>query len=251
MPPGGGNRWTRFGRVRMAGKKAWYKLTRGNLRDVVLVLAFLSALFFKVKGPNLVIGYLLLGVGSFLHFVTKGILIRNVVLSNTGVYRVVRHPYYLANYLVDSSFCVVSGNLYLPLLYPFLFFWAYGPTLRKEDEFLSSQHPDAFSKHAAQTPQVFPDPASRSGWKRFFEGFSGSRISLKEISRLSRFWSLGLFLVLVHEVRIERLSGALDLIRPRRNDYDEFVLLLIAVVLYALSYSLTRHARESRLCYNV
>jgi protein-S-isoprenylcysteine O-methyltransferase Ste14 len=52
----------------------------------------------------------------------------------------VRHPYYLANYLIDTAFCLLSGNSYLLLAYPFLFFWSYGPTFRKEETALKGRH---------------------------------------------------------------------------------------------------------------
>ena len=65
-------------------------------------------------------------------------MIRNRVLCTQGAYAVVRHPYYLANYLIDIGFCLASGNVYLVLAYPFLFFWAYGPTLRSEESLLAS-----------------------------------------------------------------------------------------------------------------
>ena len=107
-------------------------LNRSRLRDLVLLLCFVSALIYKFNTFNVVAGFFLLAVGSFLHMVTKGILIRNVVLSNKGIYGMVRHPYYLANYLVDTSFCILSSNLYLLLVYPFLFFWAYGPPYGKK-----------------------------------------------------------------------------------------------------------------------
>jgi protein-S-isoprenylcysteine O-methyltransferase Ste14 len=66
-------------------------------------------------------GFAVLAVGSLLHFVVKGVLIRNSVLCKDGIYSVVRHPYYLANYIIDSSFCLITGNMYLVFMYPFLF----------------------------------------------------------------------------------------------------------------------------------
>ena len=52
----------------------------------------------------------------------------------------VRHPYYLSNFAIDYSFCVLSGNPYLLLIYPFLFFWSYQPTMSEEEHFLHSIH---------------------------------------------------------------------------------------------------------------
>ena len=77
-------------------------LNRGNLRDVIIVLAII----FSLAGPapdfiDYLISWGVLAIGCFLHFLVKGQLIRNVVLCTEGAYAVVRHPYYLANFLID------------------------------------------------------------------------------------------------------------------------------------------------------
>jgi protein-S-isoprenylcysteine O-methyltransferase Ste14 len=74
--------------------KGQHLLNRGNLRDVIIVLA----IAFSLAGPEPeLISYLVpLGVltaGCFLHFIVKGQLIRNVVLCTEGTYAIVRHPY--------------------------------------------------------------------------------------------------------------------------------------------------------------
>jgi protein-S-isoprenylcysteine O-methyltransferase Ste14 len=68
-------------------------LNRGNLRDVIIVLAII----FSLAGPEPdFIGYLVpwgvLTASCFLHFIVKGQLIRNVVLCTEGTYAIVRHP---------------------------------------------------------------------------------------------------------------------------------------------------------------
>jgi protein-S-isoprenylcysteine O-methyltransferase Ste14 len=75
--------------------KGQHLLNHSNLRDVIIVLAIISSL----AGPEPdLIGYLVpLGVltaGCLLHFIVKGQLIHNVVLSREGTYAIVRHPYY-------------------------------------------------------------------------------------------------------------------------------------------------------------
>lgn len=215
-------------------------LNRSRLRDLVLLLCFVSALIYRFNTFNVIAGFFLLATGSFLHMVAKGILIRNVVLSNKGIYGIVRHPYYLANYLVDISFCILSSNLYLLLVYPFLFFWAYGPTLRKEEEYLATQHGDSFINYGFETPQILPDGASLKKWRNIFEGFSLKRISIKEYSRVARFLSVGFAIVLVHELKDEGLEGLKHLLLPTKHDYDEFVFLMIVIVLFVFSVILMR-----------
>jgi protein-S-isoprenylcysteine O-methyltransferase Ste14 len=211
-------------------------LTRSVVRDLVLILCCLSALFCRIAPLEIAIGIILLALGCLLHVVTKGILVRNVVLSDKGIYRFVRHPYYLSNYLIDSAFCMLSGNQYLLLIYPFLFFWAYGPTLRKEEIYLSSQHGAAFSRHTMEVPQLFPERTSLTHWRTLLEGFSIKRITWKECGRIARLVSLSLIIILIHKIRIYGLSGLLwDILRPTRLDYGEFLIATSAVLLYSIS----------------
>jgi len=219
-------------------------LTRSNLRDLIILCCLISSTLYGRNVASTVIGFSLLAVGCFLHVVAKGILIRNVVLCNRGLYAIVRHPYYLANYLIDCSFCVLSGNPYLLVAYPFLFFWSYGPTLRKEEKFLASKHGDSFLNDSFNIPQVFPDKASLRGWRGLFEGFSIRRISLKECSRITRFCSLGFAIMVIHAVKVGNLRDLSYLFHPTRSDYDEFWSMLLAVAFFFLSLSFMRVARK-------
>jgi protein-S-isoprenylcysteine O-methyltransferase Ste14 len=221
-------------------------LTRSNLRNLVLLLSLASSVFYSITEAGMLIGFLLLAVGCFLHLLSKGVLIRSVVLTRKGIYGIIRHPYYLSNYLIDSSLCVLSGNPYLLLAYPFLFFWAYGPTLRKEEAYLSSLHGHIVTRYLSEIPQLFPDQATFNQWKRLFEGFCFERITRKECVRIMRFCSLGLFIALIQEIRADGLSVLADLIRPTWHDYDEFLFALLAITFYLASLVLTNTARQKR-----
>jgi len=227
-----------------------YPLTRRNLRDLVIVLSLASTAVFATNNIEIYIAFGLLALGCFLHFVSKGTLIRNVVLCDKGIYQVLRHPYYLANYLIDSSFCLLSGNLYLILLYPFLFFWAYGPTIREEEQLLFTRHGDSFIKESLEIPQVFPDIISVINFRALFKGFSVKRITLREYSRIMKFCAIALFLVLIHEVKADVIVDGLTAIRevfvPTMDDYDEFFFALLAFMLYTTSVIALRLANQNR-----
>lgn len=207
-------------------------LTRSNLRDIVIICSFVSSAIFNLSVAAEAVGFCLLAIGCFLHIVAKGVLIRNVVLCDRGIYAIVRHPYYLANYLIDSSFCVLSGNPYLIAAYPLLFFWAYGPTIRNEEKFLASKYRDSFQDDSFNIPQVFPDRASLKGWRGLFQGFSFSRVTLKERARVARFCSAGFAIMLVQAVNLRQLR---PLFYPTRTDYDEFSFMVLAAVFLLVS----------------
>ena len=216
-------------------------LTRSNLRDVVLVLSFGCAPFFDITQGEMAAGFSLLVMGCFLHVVAKGILIRNVVLCTRGIYGVVRHPYYLSSYLIDSSFCLLSGNNLLLLVYPFLFFWAYRPTMRNEEALLAAKHGEAFTVYKQEVPQVFPNRDSFNHLATFFHGFSQERITWKECGRVSRFCSLGIFLTLIHDVAGTGLTTVASRMRIF-HDWTEAIFPAVAILLYGASALFMRMA---------
>ncbi len=207
-------------------------LTRKRLRDAVILLAAGSAFFFPVASAHIVLAALFLVPGTFLHFVTKGTLIRNEVLCTGGIYAVVRHPYYLANYLVDTGLCLLSGNVYLLLAYPLLFFWSYGPTFREEEAVLRRKHGDASFEYILSTPSVFPDRLSISHVSRLLDGFSFRRISRKEVARIIRFYGVAVMLLLLHEIAVHPFDISLSAVY---TDIPILALLACTAVLFGSS----------------
>ena len=209
-------------------RKHW--LHRGRLRDVVIVLAVASTFFFS---PGLAVQCVAIGLlvaGGGLHLLVKGQLIRNRVLCAQGAYAVVRHPYYLANYLIDTGFCLACGNVYLVLAYPFLFFWAYGPTLRSEESLLASLHGPEFEPYRAGVPQVFPDATLFASLGTLGRDFSWGRISAREVKRLFRCAFVAALLLLLGRIGPdgwrEILAGSDPL------DTGGIVLLALCVLLF-------------------
>ncbi len=226
---------------RRSGDKPHSILNRSNLRDITVVISLISALWYTIDLSVLFISFLLLSFGCFFHLVTKGVLIRNVVLCRDGTYSIVRHPYYMANYLIDSSFCLMSGNVYLLLTYPFLFYWAYGPTIRKEEQYLARLYGDDFLDYTLNIPQIFPDSYSiKNNWKEIINGFSVKRLTRNEVSRFARFWATGFAIMFVHSLTGVGFGhmkfSSLHII----NGYTGLLLLSIAVALFVFSIVMRR-----------
>jgi hypothetical protein len=214
--------------------KGQHLLNRGNLRDVIIVLA----IAFSLAGPEPeLISYLVpLGVltaGCFLHFIVKGQLIRNVVMCTEGTYAIVRHPYYLANFLIDCAFCLLSLNLYLIFAYPFLFFWAYGPHIRQEEQRLAHSHPEQFYTYCTAVPQIFPDSNSIRNLKNLLKNTSSSRITSNEVKRISRFFAVTGFIILCQEIKTDGWEELTLWHTP--VDYDFLLIVLLSVLLFLYS----------------
>lgn len=211
-------------------------INRSNLRDIIIVVCLISAVLYDLDWARLAVAGALLTFGCFFHYMTKGVLIRNVVLCREGTYGVVRHPYYMANYLIDSSFCLVSGNVYLLLIYPFLFYWSYGPTIRKEEATLARLHNSEYLRYSLDVPQIFPDAYSARSMKGVGKGFSMKRITRNEISRFMRFWATGFLIIFIHSLKGTDLRKlwSFDLALISDNPYG-FALLASTVILFVAS----------------
>jgi protein-S-isoprenylcysteine O-methyltransferase Ste14 len=154
-------------------------------------------------------------------------------MCNNGIYGIVRHPYYMANYLIDTSFCLLSGSPYLLLVYPFLFFWVYGPTLRKEERFLAETHNEPYIEYMLDVPQVFPDSYFAKYLKGIFSGFSKKRISRNEVSRIMRFWATALFILFLHTIKGIKFS-TMDYSILYKSYLPSFTIFLV-ILLYLVS----------------
>lgn len=193
-------------------KRQW--LGRGKLRDVVIVLSVVSVYAYTPSTSVLFASFAILAAGCLLHILVKGQLIRNVTLCTEGAYSAVRNPYYLANYLIDVSFCLLSGNVYLVLLYPFLFFWAYGLTFQEEEARLAALHGEVFETYRASVPLVFPNAHAFAALRGIGKGFSWRRVTSGEIKRIMRFGFVGTFLALLQRVGPEGLKEIVAGINP-------------------------------------
>jgi len=101
--------------------------SRGVLRDLVLILALV---FLRFSWTWFGVGLAVFMVGCAFHFWSKGCLVRNWVVTTSGPYRLVRHPFYLANFLLDVGICIMSGNPCLLAGYVPLFLVAYIPVIQ-------------------------------------------------------------------------------------------------------------------------
>jgi hypothetical protein len=223
--------------------KGQHLLNRGNLRDFIII----SAIILSIAGPgpesiSYLVSWGLLTVGCFLHFIVKGQLIRNAVLCTEGTYAIVRHPYYLANFMIDCAFCLLSQNFFLMAVYPFLFFWAYGPHIRQEEQRLAYLHSEKFYGYCAAVPPIFPDSSSIRHLKTLLKNTSFSRISANEIKRIARFVAVACFIVLCREIKTDGW-GELMLWRTP-IDYDSLLMVIFFALLFLYSLMGRRRRRE-------
>lgn len=78
------------------------------------------------------------------------------VLNDTGLYSLVRHPLYLANFVIFAGFLLTTGGLW-PVLVGCLLCWIYYERIAfAEEEFLLRQFGERYAAWAQTTPALIP-----------------------------------------------------------------------------------------------
>ena len=139
-------------------------LGRDKLHDLSLIAAIATAN--HASRTSLLTGLAVFGVAQALQVWSKAVLRRDRELNTRGPYAVCRHPFYLANALMDIGLLIMSGYFWLLLVYPALFRLAYGPTIRREEGVLRSIFGGAYDVYARTTPRTLPlSPRMLRDWR--------------------------------------------------------------------------------------
>lgn len=92
-------------------------------------------------------------------------------LNTTGMYSVVRHPLYFANFVVFIAFILLFKSLLLVLFMGLAYFLYYERIMMAEEKFLEDKYGDRYRQWAARTPAFLPDlsgfvrPALPFSWR--------------------------------------------------------------------------------------
>jgi protein-S-isoprenylcysteine O-methyltransferase Ste14 len=79
-------------------------------------------------------------------------------LNTTGAYSIVRHPLYLANFIILLGILMFTGAWWLVLGASLAYWIYYERIMLAEEEFLLERHGEAFTAWASRTPAFLPDP---------------------------------------------------------------------------------------------
>lgn len=105
-------------------------------------------------------GAVLVLVSAWLRVLAKGVLVRKTTLTTGGAYRLVRHPFYLANLVGAVGVFALAGLL--GLLYAAAWLVValpvYVATVRGEEDGLATLYPARWERYAARVPGLLPRP---------------------------------------------------------------------------------------------
>ncbi len=90
-------------------------------------------------------------------------------LVTTGPYAYIRHPLYLANFLIGLGICVIIGIAWVFIVYLAYFLIQYIPIQVVEERFLHTQFKEEYEAYVSQVPRFIP---RLSRVKQKQEGFS-------------------------------------------------------------------------------
>jgi len=128
-------------------------LRRGGLRSWLVVFALVHG---STTHMSVLWGAPVIALGVMLHVWAKGCLRQNNVMAVVGPYRFMRHPFYLANALVDAGVAVMSGWWLLQLVLPLWWLGIYVPVMRREEARLTSLFGSAYQQYMARVPMLLP-----------------------------------------------------------------------------------------------
>ncbi|MDI6733759.1 MAG: isoprenylcysteine carboxylmethyltransferase family protein [Planctomycetota bacterium] len=156
---------------------------RAWLRRFIVILVIL---FGSVSSISLVVGLCLIVLGLFLHIWAICCLVRNTQLTTWGPYRFVRHPFYLANFLIDIGICSASANPYIFGIYIILFYLIYYRRMLKEEQHLTQLFPLDYPLYTKSVPRFIPLIFKK--YPKSDKGFSFSLLIAagNEITRVTR-----------------------------------------------------------------
>jgi len=172
-------------------RQRYHVVSRGHLRNLLVVVAlFLS----RPTAPYLIAGAIVFVLGMALRIWSKGTLRRDEAHTVDGPYALCRHPYYLANLLVDSGICLLTGQPLLLLAYVPFFYSVYLPVMRREEAFLSHQFPGDYEQYGRRM-RLFPLPPRE--WRMLRGSWSARRAFLyeREATRALRLLAIPLLVI--------------------------------------------------------
>ena len=213
-------------------------LNRGGLRFYLVMIALVAgSLIARTTSPHSILaGLPCLFLGVWLHAWAKGCLKQNRVVAMIGPYRFVRHPFYLANALIDAGLVVMAGWWPLAIVLPLWWLAIYVPVIRGEERYLTENFPDDYPQYRRQIPCLIPWrrplPHTGDGFRWCNPNIAGG----EELPRAARILAYPLLFFVVQGLFRDGL--------PWLNDGWNLTGLAGLVMLYALAWELHRHQRR-------
>jgi protein-S-isoprenylcysteine O-methyltransferase Ste14 len=110
-------------------------------------------------------GLLLIGIGLVLRVLARGWKAENSrgSLVTSGLYAYIRHPLYVASFLIGLGLCLILGDGIVLLAYLILFIAIHGLVIQGEERWMAGHWGEDYRRYAARVPRFLPRPRRRAG----------------------------------------------------------------------------------------
>jgi len=133
--------------------EAWFASHRIVATAPVALLLILMA---RPTPTLLIAGGLLVLLGEAGRMWSSGHIDKNAKLATAGPYAHTRNPLYVANLLLLTGFCVMSGIFWVGLLALLAFAMIYRPVIREEAVHMEKLFGADYKRWSAEVPLFFP-----------------------------------------------------------------------------------------------
>jgi protein-S-isoprenylcysteine O-methyltransferase Ste14 len=148
------------GLLRVIREMRYHEASR-QLLAFVLIAAF--AAVGAATPMSIVVGSVIVLVGTAARLYASGYILKNHELATTGPYALVRHPLYTGNILIIVGFSAASAVWWTALV-ALGFFWFYYPTaIEYEDRKLHRLFGERWKDWSKRVPALVPRLAGHSG----------------------------------------------------------------------------------------
>ncbi|MCM8759939.1 MAG: isoprenylcysteine carboxylmethyltransferase family protein [Candidatus Omnitrophica bacterium] len=117
---------------------------------------FFFILVVAVGKINHLFPMIIIVIGEIIRTIAAGTIKKNEILTNTGIYKIVRHPLYLGSFLISLGFCLMCNHLLLWIYFLFFFPVCYIPTIILEEQFLENKFGDTFKTYKKSVHAFLP-----------------------------------------------------------------------------------------------
>jgi protein-S-isoprenylcysteine O-methyltransferase Ste14 len=114
------------------------------------------------------VGLALVVLGLWLRVLARGWKVENSGghLVTSGLYAYLRHPLYVASFLIGLGLCLILGDPVVLLAYVILYLAMHAWVIHGEEGWMAGQWGDEYRRYAAAVPRFLPRPALLSHRER-------------------------------------------------------------------------------------
>jgi hypothetical protein len=211
---------------------------RSGVRSYLLAVGLIAGHITPISCAR---GLPFLLAGIALHVWAKGCLHQEKEVTTSGPYRFVRHPFYLANAVLDVGIIVMSGWWLLAIVGPIWWLAVYIPVIRREERIMTGLFGGAYAEYRSLVPMLVPyrRPLPRGTADARFS-WRNPNVSV-ELPRALRSLSYPLIFLASFHIRTQgrHVSALL-------TSVWDILLLVTFVALHATVWMLKRARRETR-----